>query len=255
MTTSKTFSIVCAVNDHNILQQCLLRSSIVSDNEIRPTIIVGASNMSSAYNHGMDISPADYYIFCHQDVYLPNGWLPLLQQRIDELETFDPHWGIIGPYGVQKNGRHVGRVWDTGLRRELGEGGFRFQPVTSLDELLFVVKGSTGHRFDEDLPDFHLYGTDAVLALKQRGYSAYAAELPLIHNSRPVASLRGGYQDAYRYCVRKWTAELPVPTPCATLARNPAYLWRKQWRRRHVPPRISSELPNPQAIAIELGYE
>jgi hypothetical protein len=91
--------------------------------------------------------------------------------------------------------------------------------AVSFDELAFVLKRKAGSVLDPALPHFHLYGTDVVQTALSQGYTAYIADLPCIHNSRPVRNLRGGYALAYRHMQKKWKAILPLRTSVLPVTR------------------------------------
>jgi hypothetical protein len=97
--------------------------------------------------------------------------------------------------GVQKDSVHAGRIWDVTMGMELGHAQFPPTRVESLDELLLIVKREPWFRFDPQLPHFHLYGTDLVQTAWAAGRSAFAVELPVVHNNRPYTSLGSGYVD------------------------------------------------------------
>lgn len=211
--------------------------------------------MSQAYNGAIDRCDAPIILFAHQDVYLPAGWLDRAIEALSKLTSSHPDWAIAGPYGVMADGRHVGRVWDATIGRELGGAEFAPAPVGSLDELLLILRRTSGVRFDPQLPDFHLYGTDIVQTALQQGRGAYAVELPVVHNNRPVATLRGGYARAYADARRKWWAQLPIWTSICALSRWPFALWRAQWRRRRISQRPDALLADAQELARRAGYE
>src|SRR3546814_7202598 len=115
--------------------------------------------MSRAYNDALDRCDAQIVLFAHQDVYLPAGWLDRAIEALSKLAASHPGWAVAGPYGVMADGRHVGRVWDATMCRELGDAGFAPTLVGSLDELLLILRRVSGVRFDSMVLDFHLYGT------------------------------------------------------------------------------------------------
>jgi hypothetical protein len=211
--------------------------------------------MPTAYNEAKASIARPYYIFAHQDVYLPAGWIDRTIDLVGELTRDHPDWGAMGVYGVRKNGDHVGRVWDVNLRRELGGSGFGPQQVESFDELIFLVRGDVAFRFDEGLPDFHLYGTDLVQDLASRGKTSWAVENPVVHNNRPIASYEGGFTAAYRYARRKWRARLPIYTTICRISFNPYYLWRARWAVRKVKRRPDNLTADAREISLRAGYE
>lgn len=249
-------SLVAAVNNDAVLEACLARSPDVASGRLRLTSIRGANNMAQAYNCGMEQNADRVTFFAHQDVYLPEGWLDRALDVLDALDNEHPDWMVAGPYGVRANGRHVGRVWDVGLGRELGSAGFEPAPVVSLDELLLILKRSPDFGFDPALPHFHLYGTDVVQTCLASGGTAWALELPLVHNSLPVDSLGGGYAKAYGYVRRKWRNHLPIPTTVCPVSSNPLPLALARWRVRKAPPRQGKQLlADAVEVARAAGYE
>lgn len=249
------FALIAAVNDDDILAGCLARSPDVTEGRLPLTAIRGARNMAQAYNAGLDQTESRYAIFAHQDVYLPRGWLDRAIAALEELETDHSDWMVAGPYGVCADGSHAGRVWDVGMTKELGEAGFTYAPVVSLDELLLILRRDSDYRFDNDLPHFHLYGTDVVQTCLTTGRSAWALELPLVHNSQPVASLGGGYAAAHNYMRRKWRGRLPIPTTVTPLTTNPFRIWKARWAMRNAPQREGRLLADSVEVAQQAGYE
>lgn len=249
------FCIIAAVNDDEVLDACLAASPDVVSGALSITAMRGASCMAGAYNAGLDHTEAPICLFAHQDVYLPEGWLDRAVKALNALETRHPEWMVAGPYGVERNGSHVGRVWDVNMRRELGTTGFGPTAVESLDELLLILKRMPDFRFDEELPNFHFYGTDLVQTAWSRDNSAWAIELPVVHNNRPWDSLGGGYVDGYNFVKRKWRHRLPFFTTICEVSHNPIPLWRVRWRRRKVNARPDKLLAHAPDVARQAGYE
>ncbi len=253
--TRQDFCVVAAVNSEAILKACLARSPDIAEEDLRLIVIRDATSMATAYNSALGRTRARIVLLAHQDTYLPRGWLDRAIAGLNALTADHPRWMVCGPYGVQKGGRHIGRLWDTALGQEICAQGFNPAPVDSLDELLIILRRESGIRFDEGLPDFHLYGTDIVQIAKENGGSAFAIELPVVHNNRPIVTLRGGYLDAYRYMRRKWRQKLPIWTTVAALSYFPLSLWRAQWRRRKIKDRGPELHTDAVKIAKQLGYE
>jgi hypothetical protein len=216
------------------------------------------SSASIAYNNAIDSQPRDVMVFVHQDVYFPRFWCKWLSAGIDHIEQRDPNWGVIGIFGITADSAPVGRVWSSGLGRELGAPFDTPVPVVSIDEMVIVLRRASGLRFDPALPGFHLYGADLCLSAMQRGLGVYVVHAPAIHNSVRVRSLRGPYVEAYRHLKRKWAHRLPVPNLVAPIDWFEIGLWRAQWRRirtRLLGRQAPSERADPRDIARRLGYE
>lgn len=254
MLSSDDFLVIAAVNDDEVLANCLMRSPDVESGALRVVPIRGASCMAQAYNLGLDQTEAAIAILAHQDVYLPSGWLDRAIEALTRLTADDPAWQVAGVYGVCADGRHVGHVYDVAIGRELG-GPFDPTRVGSFDELLMILRLDTPHRFDEQLPSFHLYGTDLVQSVVAAGRSAYALHLPVVHNSRPIETLRGGYERAYHYVRRKWRDRLPIPTSVCPVTNNPLPLWRVHWRRFKTRGQRQELLADAKQIAVQVGFE
>lgn len=250
------FAIAAAVNNKEILSSCLKRSPDVESGRLNLKIYEGYSSAASALNAGLDGCEAPIVILAHQDVYLPRGWLDRLINQIDELEKTTTAWGVLGLYGRTCDGDFVGVVWSSGLGRVLGESGFPPTEVTTLDELVLIVRRESGLRFDENLPGFHFYGTDIVMQGIVAGTPSFVIDAPAIHNGRPVKSLAGPYARAYRFMQRKWRSHLPIKNLNSDIVWHPINLWRAQWAgiRRY---RRNVNRPRRDAVEIakSLHYE
>ena len=223
-------TVIAAVNDDATLENNLLRSELIANKRATLSCYRGFRSASAAYNAGLDETRASIVVFVHQDVFLPPCWEDALARAIREVEQIDPDWGVLGAFGLDPRGRAVGHVWSSGLGRRVGKRRKAPLEAVCLDELLIILRRDSGLRFDPDLPGFHLYGTDIVLAARAAGLRSYVADIPVIHNSRPVRQLGPDYVRAYRYMQRKWRAILPVSTPIVPITRNPWPLLRTRLR-------------------------
>lgn len=247
--------VISAVNNEAILESCLARSPDIVSGRLKLTTIRDASSMSEAYNRGLDQTSGKVALFAHQDVYLPKGWLDRAIKVLGDLDRQAPDWMVAGPYGVREDGHHIGLVWDGGLSCETGRPGFPPTPIGSLDELLLILRTDADFRFDPQLPHFHLYGTDLVQSCLAMGRSAWAVELPVVHNSQLVDSLGGGYTRAYRYVRRKWRDRLPIPTTICRVTYDPTELFWAKWRVSRNPKRQGKVTADAVEVARSLGYE
>ena len=174
----------------------------------------------AAYNQGLAKATGEIVVFVHQDVFLPAEWASAFSKTLTMLEDSDPNWGVLGIWGITPNGRGLGHVHSTGLQQTLGAPFEPPREVGSLDEVLLVLRRSSGLRFDEHLPGFHLYGTDICLQAKQRALKNYAISAFCIHNSNGIRWLPLAFWKSYFYSRRKWRDELPVSSPCIRITRS-----------------------------------
>ncbi|MEM7227999.1 MAG: glycosyltransferase [Planctomycetota bacterium] len=253
---SKALALVAACNDEHVLTTNLMRSPEIG--HLSQTVIEREhASASSALNAGLDATDAPYVMFVHQDVYLPAGTLARLWATITFLNEHHDDWGVIGSYGVDRNGARHGRVWSSGLASEVGPQLDQPREVTCLDELLLIVRRDRAVRFDVELPAFHLYGLDICQAMLDAGFSSYAVDLPVVHNSRPINRLDESYHRAYRYVQRKYNDRLPLPTCVVDVTRFGVPLLKHDLIRRIRPEvaRPNTTPQQPDLIAEKLGYE
>ena len=214
------WSLIVAVNDESVLRQTLLASPVV-DRRCQIITERGFSCAGKAYNAGIAEAAHNILVFAHQDVYLPDDWIRNLERALAHLATHDPNWAVLGAFGVTKGpgGALCGHCYSTGLRRRLGAPFSTPITAQSLDELVLIVRRSSGLRFDEDLPGFHLYGADICLQAARQGMSSYIVSAFCIHNANGIRYLPLNFWRAYFYLRRKWWEVLPVRTCCTTLTK------------------------------------
>ena len=246
--------------DQQTLQQNLAASPELQNHSVPLTVLWNKTSAATAYNEALHTSKADVCVFAHSDVYFPKGWFSKLEGALSALSARDPNWAIGALVGIAADGTWHGRAWDTGLNRLLGAVMNEPARILSLDEFVFFVRRDAGLAFDPNVPDFHLYGCDLVLSAEQAGRSAYAVDLPVIHNSKPVARLPAGFIQAYRHVTRKWRTRLPVPGIIVTLTTDPWPLLRRRLQIRYKglvrkSTMNFSRLTDPRQTAIELGLE
>jgi hypothetical protein len=222
------FVIACASHSDDILNANLGRSALLA--QVPLHVERGASSAAAAYNRALDATTAPIVVFAHHDVYLPHGFDALLAARLAELP---PDWAVFGSFGIGLDGAHIGPVWSSSLGMIVGRVPMAPAPVQAFDELLIVLRRDTGLRFDENLPGWHMYGTDIVQTARAAGFGAYAGALPCIHNDRYHGALGPDFDEAYHFMRRKWAGSLPITTPITKISRHGLHLLRDHWRNRH----------------------
>lgn len=226
------FVLACASNSPAILSSNL-GSSPLLENGIRLHVEEGAASAALAYNRALDATREEVVVFLHHDVYLPRGWDRLLMARLAELTAHDPDWALAGAYGVAPDYRQFGPVWTSSLGQIIGRVPMQPEPLQSFDEMLIVLRRSSGLRFDDRQPGWHMYGTDIVCAARAAGKGAYAIGLPCIHNDRFHGALGPDFTESYRWMQRKWPGMLPIQTPVTKISRSGLHLMRERWNMRN----------------------
>jgi len=230
--TPQAIQLVCLCNNRAILDANLLRSPDVVDGRLPLHLEWNPESAARGLNRGLAATGAEITVFVHQDVYLPAGWADLLQTRLAEVAARDPDWALVGAFGVDHRELGWGPVWSTSLGSIVGQVAPHPVEVQSFDELLIVLRRSSGIRFDEDLPGFHLYGTDIVQIARKAGRGAWAVSLPLIHNDGFHEALDSSFDQAFHYMRRKWRDRLPLKSPVTRMTWHGLNLVRQHWHNR-----------------------
>lgn len=212
------WSVISAVNDEAVAGRCLLSSR---DIPFAREVILrrGYASAAAAYNAAIETAKGEILVFIHQDVYLPEGWAAALENAVRIVSEADPDWGVLGVWGVTPAGGRAGFVYDGGWRRILGRPFDGGQEVESIDEVVLILRKSSGLRFDQQLKGFHMYGTDICLEARRRGKKCYAIAAFCIHNTNQYGMLPLQFWQAYLAMRRKWKAQLPIRTTCTEITR------------------------------------
>jgi glycosyltransferase involved in cell wall biosynthesis len=193
----------------------------------------GFTSAAKAYNEAIDKSLNDLIVFCHQDIVLPEKWLLQLRESLDFLEATDPKWGVLGSYGKTQDGRGWGHVYSSG-RNVIGEPLKQPVPIQTLDEIVLILRKSTGLRFDYHLPHFHLYGADICLRALTMGMKSYAISAFCVHNTQQYLILPEEFYECCEHIKRVWKAYLPIQTTCLRITKSNAPLYSRKLREAYL---------------------
>jgi hypothetical protein len=254
----KNLTIAVAVNDLGVLRNNLYLSPDIS-NGCRNQMVIKENypSASLAYNTALEETENEVVVFVHQDVYLPENWFSELRRWLSCFEKEKINWGVLGCFGSKKSAEGgVGRVYTTGLGMH-GRVISRPEPVETLDEIVLIVRRSSGLRFDPSLPYFHLYGADLCLSARDKGMICYAIPGFCVHNTNQILRLPREFYSCYHYIKRKWKKFLPIYASCARISRFNSELYLRRIRelgakalgRKRVP---KLRLEDPRTVLGEL---
>ena len=224
-TATIPLSFVVCGSDDAVLQANVLSSPCLHQGCPHEfTVIKNCPSAADGLNRGLERARHEWVVCLHQDVVLSEGWDRCLANQLREAERQFGTIGVAGVYGVGEampprepggafSAARTGWVVDRG--RVLRDGPELPARVTTLDELLLVVRRDAGLRFDPAL-GFHLYGADICLQAHERGLAVVALEALCHHNSRSVALPEAFFASAEVFA-RKWSQGMPVATPCAII--------------------------------------
>jgi hypothetical protein len=228
MSPLAPITFVVAVNTREILDANFLASPCLQGPHAHQIIIQeNFSSAAKAYNDAIDKSLNDLIVFCHADVFLPENWISKLEQALNYLAVHDPKWGVLGCGGMNPDGTGWGHIYSTGL----GVTGEPFEKpglVQTLDEIVLILRKSSGLRFDDTLPNFHMYGTDICLRAAKIGMKSYTIDAFLIHNTHQNLILAKEFYESASHIKRVWKDALPIQTTCIRLTRFNIPLYRRK---------------------------
>jgi len=125
-----------------------------------------------------------------------------------------------------------GHVYSSGL----GIVGNTSEPgeVQTLDEIVLVLRKSSGLRFDEGLPHFHFYGVDICLRAAARGMKSYAISAFCIHNTYQNFNLPGEFYECCEHIRKVWKNSLPIQTTCITISQSNLPIYMRRLRQAYL---------------------
>lgn len=134
----------------------------------------------SALSHALQVSNAQYLIFCHQDILFNYDGYSDLIECIKKIEKFDENWAVLGNAGRNANGKYYINITDPNGRQIIGDFP---SDVMSLDENFLVINNKLNIRCTSTLKGFHLYGTDLCYNANYLGFKNYVINFHVFHKS------------------------------------------------------------------------
>jgi hypothetical protein len=250
---------VVAINNQSIYQNNLLASPIFTENDRKTIHILERRNFKSAaiaYNSALEETKTDLIVFIHQDVFLPDRWLRDLKFALSVLDRKDPEWGVLGSWGFTEQDDYIGYCYSTGWGI-MGKSFRQPTKIQTLDELILITRKSSGLRFDNDLPYYHLYGTDICMRAYSKGMNCYSISAFCVHNTDQIYFLPKEFYKCYKHVKKKWRHFLPIHTPCAKITKYDFWIYRRWFyeilvRLRGEAKRKKNRVENPANIYKEL---
>lgn len=234
MSAPTPVTFVVAVNNRDLFEHNFLASPCLGQSLNHQILIQeNFSSAAKAYNDAITRAANDLIVFCHQDILLPEAWLSQLQRALDDLAVVDPKWGVVGSYGKTQDGRGWGYLYSSG-RGVIGEPLERPVAVQTLDEVVLILRKSSGLRFDDSLPHFHFYGADICLRAAKREMKSYAISSFCIHNTRQTLVLPKEFYECCRHIKQVWKNYLPIQTTCVRITKFNVSLYSRRLREFHL---------------------
>ena len=206
-------TIVCAVDNEDLLEANLLKSKVVRKKQC-PILLLKDPNPNdpdrvwnpvAALNEGKMAATTTHIAFIQQSIFLPDIWYDTTMQSLVRITQIDSNFGALGVAGVYhdrlvghiKNGN---RAWGTpvGLPRV----------VDTLDEMLIITRKDNVW-FDESTPSGYYYGADLCITYRMRDLRNYAINAYCRNNSPEVKRLPDDVKAAQDYLRTKYNLVKP----------------------------------------------
>ena len=162
-------SVVYSTRKENKEFQNYIKKTIGLKNfEIHEIVNDGKKSLTECYNQGLDNTKNKIVVFCHDDIFLKDGWGKKIIRHFEKTD-----YGILGMAGTTDMGKtgcwwedqskmigivshsHQGKTWENRYSENFGE---EIIETVILDGLFFVVdRNKLIHHFDEDFKGFHFY--------------------------------------------------------------------------------------------------
>jgi len=138
--------------------------------------------ISAIYAEAKERAKHDLVVFLHPDVLLPRDFYADLMRRLAELEAHDPNWGAAGAVGLlASDSTVIQNLQDSyGTRRDSNTDR-SLEAASAFDELMLMLRKSSGVNFDPNFPGYDLYGVDIALQSQARNLTAYVLPVYVEH--------------------------------------------------------------------------
>jgi glycosyltransferase involved in cell wall biosynthesis len=204
-------SVVCVYNDKRILREYLESSLDAQTSGLEKILIDNSQNKyesaAKALNEGAARANGKYVLFIHQDVRLyPETWLADAEKILDSLQNV----GIAGLAGKKDSEGVMSNITHGIPPRPVSESRIdRVETTQTVDECAVIVPKSVFDvlRFDEEVCDnWHLYGVDYSLSVRNLGLEVFVLPLEAYHRSAAY-SISGSYYKSLQKVLRKHRKE------------------------------------------------
>jgi hypothetical protein len=164
----------------------------------------------------MASAKGEYVLIAHQDT-APLDKADKLISLIQELQTHDPSWGVIGNAGKAMDSP-IDADMHIDMPRQSARITSPFIRVDSLDENILIVRNGTGITVSSNLRGFHFYGADICLIAERLGYSSYVAQFLWRHKSNGTLDKEFfKLKQTFEEHLHRHRVKTSLPTTCTVL--------------------------------------
>jgi SAM-dependent methyltransferase len=216
------FTVVVPVTQTWQLDLNVRKSPGLLETDAEVILVTQAASAAAAFADGAARAGSDWILYCHQDVYLPEGSGARLNALIESLEASGPADPIIGFVGLGLDDatgpRYAGLCND---RLNLLDFPASAAGV-SIDECAVLMRRESRYRIDPAL-GWHLWATDLCLqAIFAQDAPARIVRIPIFHNSTNDGVLSDSFRESARRLMEKYPQQKTIPTIAAGMMSRPA---------------------------------
>ena len=193
-------SIVTPVNDWHTYFG-LVQSLTDCETKFEALPIYKAESATKALNKGIEQTSNDVVICCHQDVRFGPGFLR-------SMEQIDHDVGVVGTFGRDLELNCAGRIYNP--KPKWRSVGVLPCEAVSLDEHCLSIRKSSGLRFDESLPYWHVYGADICLTATEMGRKNWIVNSMGLEHLSPKGTFDPTFEEAIKWLVAKWAGRTSI---------------------------------------------
>lgn len=178
---NRLVSVVVPVSNEELFTNNVLVSPGLKEIGVQIIPVRGAKTAAEAYERGKRQTKSRWIIYCHQDVYFPEGSghdIVKILSNVMESEAPQKILGFVGLEGKlnQEKTIAVGLVTTVGRLLDWPES----DSAISIDELAVVMHRNCKYRIDSEL-GWHWWGTDLCLQAALDGFYAKVIRV-LVHH-------------------------------------------------------------------------
>ena len=200
-------SIICAFNNKDMLEECLISSLKKQSYKDFEKIMVDTKKLelksaSSALNYGASIAKGDLLVFCHQDIVLTD--VDFLKRLVDLSSQLE--FGVLGVAGTEIGSNTVITNIFHGSEKTLSGNKTIALPTQaeSVDECFFAIKKEKFSGFTDYGNVWHLYAVDYCYKARfENNQDIFVLPLELYHVS-PGYSLDISFYTTFKKVVKKY---------------------------------------------------
>ena len=207
-------SIICAVNNTEILEKMLISSLKKQTYQNFEFISVDAKSLgfksaSDTLNYGASQANGEILLFVHQDVELIDH--TILQSIVNFDREYE--YGIAGVCGIVGTGeyKNYSSVLVGYNKKQTGIKNTQIREIYALDECLFFLNRSNFMGFDDLGDTWHFYAVDYSYRCHKKEMNVMLIPNPIYHLS-PGWSLDYSYFDTLNFIGKKYNKEKYIKT-------------------------------------------